>query len=286
MGRLGGTFIQHLTDAYPDWLLFRECDSTSACVDGAIYAIVGAAAVLAGVTQVSLSLCVVMIELTGGLSHLLPVVVAVLSANMVTNPLGSPSIYDSIVHVNRYPYLDVNIDLDIQKASEFELRAKDIMRTNLHVIKASGSRLVELEEILESLKFNGFPVVNNLVDKTLVGYLSRTELIRAVSKAREQSASPASIVSLVQDEITHDNQLIEIAEQGSPKVLNFSKYLDSFVPLVFEDTSVYQVYRLFCKLGIRYCCVQTDGKLRGVISKKDMIAYLDVSEEIVQNYFV
>lgn len=45
MGRLGGTFIQHLTDAYPDWLLFRECDSTSACVDGAIYAIVGAAAV-------------------------------------------------------------------------------------------------------------------------------------------------------------------------------------------------------------------------------------------------
>mmetsp|Transcript_3319 Transcript_3319/g.15694 ORF Transcript_3319/g.15694 Transcript_3319/m.15694 type:complete len:220 (-) Transcript_3319:2207-2866(-) len=139
MGRLGGTFIQHLTDAYPDWLLFRECDSTSACVDGAIYAIVGAAAVLAGVTQVSLSLCVVMIELTGGLSHLLPVVVAVLSANMVTNPLGSPSIYDSIVHVNRYPYLDVNIDLDIQKASEFELRAKDIMRTNLHV--SNGSKI-------------------------------------------------------------------------------------------------------------------------------------------------
>jgi len=46
----------------------------------------------------------IVFEMTGQLSHLLPAVLAVLIANAVANIL-QPSIYDSIIQIKRLPYL-------------------------------------------------------------------------------------------------------------------------------------------------------------------------------------
>ena len=71
------------------------------CLGG--YAIVGAAAFSAGVTH-SISICVVVSEMTGQIYHIIPVLVAVLVSNAISTLL-QPSLYDSIIMIKKLPYL-------------------------------------------------------------------------------------------------------------------------------------------------------------------------------------
>ncbi|KAJ1355101.1 hypothetical protein KIN20_012373 [Parelaphostrongylus tenuis] len=68
-----------------------------------IYAVVGAAAFCGAVTH-TVSVAVIVFELTGQLVLLIPVMIAVLVANAVCSHL-QPSIYDSIIKIKRLPYL-------------------------------------------------------------------------------------------------------------------------------------------------------------------------------------
>ena len=67
------------------------------------YAIVGAAAFSAGVTH-SISICVVVSEMTGQIRHIIPVMIAVLVSNAISTLL-QPSLYDSIIMIKKLPYL-------------------------------------------------------------------------------------------------------------------------------------------------------------------------------------
>lgn len=64
---------------------------------------VGAAAMTGAVTH-TVSTAVICFELTGQISHILPMMVAVILANMVAQGL-QPSLYDSIIQVKKLPYL-------------------------------------------------------------------------------------------------------------------------------------------------------------------------------------
>jgi chloride channel 3/4/5 len=55
-----------------------ECNSNAPSILSGLYAMVGAAAALGGVTRMTVSLVVIMFELTGGLTYILPLMVGVL----------------------------------------------------------------------------------------------------------------------------------------------------------------------------------------------------------------
>lgn len=63
----------------------------------------GAAAMTGAVTH-TVSTAVICFELTGQISHILPMMVAVILANMVAQGL-QPSLYDSIIQIKKLPYL-------------------------------------------------------------------------------------------------------------------------------------------------------------------------------------
>ena len=67
------------------------------------YAIVGAAAFSAGVTH-TVSISVVVAEMTGQIQHIIPVLVAVIVSNAISTLL-QPSLYESIIMIKNLPYL-------------------------------------------------------------------------------------------------------------------------------------------------------------------------------------
>lgn len=62
------------------------------------------AAALSGAVTHTVSTAVIVFELTGQISHILPVMIAVILANAVAQSL-QPSLYDSIIRIQKLPYL-------------------------------------------------------------------------------------------------------------------------------------------------------------------------------------
>uniref|UniRef100_A0A087Y5R5 Chloride channel protein 2 n=1 Tax=Poecilia formosa TaxID=48698 RepID=A0A087Y5R5_POEFO len=86
------------------------------------YAIVGAAALSGAVTH-TVSTAVIVFELTGQISHILPVMIAVILANAVAQSL-QPSLYDSIIRIKKLPYLP---ELGWGHHEKYNIRVEDFM---------------------------------------------------------------------------------------------------------------------------------------------------------------
>lgn len=134
------------------------------CLHPGVYAIVGAAAVMGGTTRVTISLVVIMFELTGGLSYVLPFMVAVMVAKWVADALGEASIYDRYIRLKQYPYLRHDEQVVERLISEdtlipvilicfsFQLKhtskAADVMDADVKRISLEGNTLQSLQDLL------------------------------------------------------------------------------------------------------------------------------------------
>ncbi|KAG5972026.1 hypothetical protein E4U55_000953 [Claviceps digitariae] len=71
-----------------------------------IFAMVGSAAFLAGVSRMTVSLAVIMFELTGEVNFIPPFMVAILTAKCVADSISAEGVYDLAQHVIGHPFLD------------------------------------------------------------------------------------------------------------------------------------------------------------------------------------
>ena len=87
------------------YLLRRGCGvANEHCVTPGLYAVVGACAFLGGVSRMTVSLVVIMSEVTGGLSYIVPLMVTALTAKWVGDAFGE-GIYEENVKLSGYPFL-------------------------------------------------------------------------------------------------------------------------------------------------------------------------------------
>ena len=108
-GRLVGHLVQYLAFAFPDASLWDGCAANGgleSCVTPGVYALVAAGATMCGVTRLSVTLAVILFELTGSLNHVLPFSLTVLVAKWTADAIEPLSIYDLLTDMNSYPLLD------------------------------------------------------------------------------------------------------------------------------------------------------------------------------------
>lgn len=106
MGRTVGHIVQLMALKYSDSGLFGSCDpngSPEACVVPGVYAMVAAGATMTGVTRLTVTLAVILFELTGSLDHVLPFSIGILVAKWTADALEPLSIYVS------FPRLSMNV---------------------------------------------------------------------------------------------------------------------------------------------------------------------------------
>ncbi|XP_066295821.1 chloride channel protein 2-like isoform X3 [Branchiostoma lanceolatum] len=139
------------------------------------YAVAGAAALSGAVTH-TVSTSVIVFELTGQIAHILPVLIAVLVANVISQWL-QPSIYDSIIQIKRLPYLP-----DIGSGGSGRVQGwahnvyvEDIMVREVKFISYI-STYKELKNLLDSCRLSSFPLVDAPESMILLGSVKRWEL--------------------------------------------------------------------------------------------------------------
>ncbi|NWI96685.1 CLCN1 protein, partial [Pitta sordida] len=163
-GRLIGEIMASL---FPNGIIFD--DIVYQILPGG-YAVIGAAA-LTGAVSHTVSTAVICFELTGQISHILPMMVAVILANMVAQSL-QPSLYDSIIQVKKLPYLP---DLGWNHISKYNIFVEDIMVQDVKFV-SSNCKYRDLQTLLQSTTVKSLPLVDSAETMILLGSVERSEL--------------------------------------------------------------------------------------------------------------
>lgn len=141
------------------------------------YATVGAAAFTGAVTQ-TVSVAVIVFEMTGQICHAIPILIAVLIAVGISTKLG-PSCYNNVIIIKKLPYLP---DLLPSVSKMYTVTVDDFMVTNVKFIHLEMT-YVELENVLkENPKLKTFPIVENSENMILLGSAKRNELIKLLEE--------------------------------------------------------------------------------------------------------
>ncbi|XP_015217193.1 chloride channel protein 2 isoform X1 [Lepisosteus oculatus] len=134
------------------------------------YAVVGAAALSGAVTH-TVSTAVIVFELTGQISHILPVMIAVILANAVAQSL-QPSLYDSIIRIKKLPYLP---ELGWGHHEKYNIRVEDIMVRDVRYITLNCCYR-DLHDVLHSGNLKTLALVESAESMILLGSIERSQL--------------------------------------------------------------------------------------------------------------
>lgn len=263
MGRLLGIGMEQLAFNYPNlWMFSNECSSN--CITPGLYAMVGAAAALGGVTRMTVSLVVIMFELTGGVKYIVPLMAAAMASKWVGDALGKEGIYDAHINLNGYPFLDSKDEFTHTTLAADVMQPKN---AQLCVLTQDSMTLNEVETILRETDHNGFPVVISKESQCLVGFVIRRDLILAIGnvKTTQEGINGNSIV-LFRDEI-------ENPWTGPPPV-KLRNIIDLAPITITDHTPMETVVDMFRKLGLRQTLVTHGGRLLGIITKKDVLRHI------------
>ncbi|KAH9040179.1 voltage-gated chloride channel [Lactarius pseudohatsudake] len=105
-GRMVGIIVKALYRAHPSSGIFAVCQPDVPCITPGTYAFLGAAAALSGVMRITVTVVVIMFELTGALTYILPTMIVLLVTKAVGDVLGVRGIADEAIRFNGYPFLE------------------------------------------------------------------------------------------------------------------------------------------------------------------------------------
>lgn len=268
MGRLMGISVEQLAYYHHDWTIFKGlCNQGADCITPGLYAMVGAAACLGGATRMTVSLVVIMFELTGGLEYIVPLMAATMTSKWVADALGRESIYDAHIHLNGYPFLEAKEEFS------HKTLAMDVMRPrrndpSLTVLTQDSMTVGDIEAAINETTYSGFPIIVSRESQRLVGFVLRRDLVISIESARKKQDGIVSASSIYFSEHTPPQP------PTSPPSLKLRSIMDLSPFTITDQTPMEIVVDIFRKLGLRQCLVTHNGRLLGIITKKDVLKHI------------
>ncbi|KAI9641207.1 chloride channel [Ciborinia camelliae] len=266
-GRAVGILVEIWVHNFPNFFAFSTCEPDFPCVTPGTYAIIGAASALGGVTRMTVSIVVIMFELTGALTYVLPIMIAVMISKWVGDAFGKRGIYESWIHLNEYPFLDNSDETPIPDISVRQImtRIEDLV-----VLTATGHTIESLTNILASHPHRGFPVISDPREAILLGYISRAEL---QYNLKISTQAPRSLRPETEAFFSHQ----PFADPQT--TLDLRPWMDQTPITLPSRSNLLLTANYFQKLGVRYVLFCDRGVLQGLLTKKDVWYVLNGAEE-------
>ena len=148
---------------FQDWLSPDLSPST--------FALLGAAALLAGIQRSTVSICVILVEGTGQVKTVIPVIITVVVARYVGDLISHHGLYETaILEVKRYPYLER------KEKKTYDVFTCDDVMTKAVICLGPYEQVETLTMLLRETNHNGFPVVDPVTSEFL-GLVRRDQLV-------------------------------------------------------------------------------------------------------------
>jgi chloride channel 3/4/5 len=270
-GRTVGILVQALHEANPNSVFFAACQPDVPCITPGTYAFLGAGAALSGIMHITVSVVVIMFELTGALTYILPTMIVVGVTKAVSELFGKGGIADRMIWFSGFPFLDNKED------HTFGVPVSQVMTSDVVVLPTTGLSMKNLEQLLREDKYQGFPIVEDRTSKILVGYIGRTELRYAIDRVkRDRSISPTAICYFSPSTgFNHSAPTTPATtfDGMASSSVDFSRFIDATPVTAHPRLPLETVMELFRKIGPRVILIEYHGKLTGLVTVKDCLKY-------------
>ncbi|KAH8896499.1 putative chloride channel protein [Thozetella sp. PMI_491] len=236
-----------------------------------IFAMVGSAAFLAGVSRMTVSLAVVMFELTGEVNFIPPFMVAILTAKWVADAISADGVYDLSQHLLGHPFLDAEHALGRVRA----LRGAMGMAT----VEALMPPYETMEEITV---YTGpeYKVAKSQLREKLARLKARGLMDAGLVLVNEQGICHGYLPEAELEFVLHAASQTEGEDaDGRIDLLHgvVSEFIDRSPLMVVAKAPLEYAVEMFGKLGLRYMIIveEETARVLGVVIKKRLVSYLD-----------
>ncbi|KAF7315867.1 Chloride channel protein [Mycena indigotica] len=290
-GRMIGIMVKAMYQAYPTSGIFAVCVPDVPCITPGTYAFLGAAASLSGVMRITVTVVVIMFELTGALTYILPTMIVLLVTKAVGDFLGTNGIADEMIRFNGFPFLE-------KEDHAYNVSVSAVMRKDLYTLNESGMRVKDVEAALAATNFKGFPLVAEDGSRMLGGYIGRTELQYVLERTRKtQDIEPDTLCSFKPEATEEDGEDFDL---GGGLAAGIE---EDFAHELLENTTLGQqikfwpwvnqagtpltvspqlpleiVMQLFKRMGPRVILVEDHGVLAGLVTVKDVLRWIAIEK--------
>ncbi|KAJ7990612.1 hypothetical protein DPEC_G00302200, partial [Dallia pectoralis] len=136
------------------------------------------AAAVSGAVSHTVSTAVIIFELTSQISYLLPVMIAVILANVVAQSF-QPSLYDSMIRIKKLPYLP---ELGWGHQEKYNIRVKDFMIRDVTYITLNCCYR-DLQDVLQAREnLKTLALLKSSQSRILLGSIELAELQAVLSQ--------------------------------------------------------------------------------------------------------
>lgn len=255
-GRALGIIVDYAYKKNPKLSIFSACDSGDKCIIPGTYAFLGAAAGLCGITDLTVTVVIIMFELTGAIRYILPTMIVVAITKSINDMWGKGGIADQMIKFNGLPFMDSKEEF------HFHTPVTSAMSSVVVAFSADANdalTLGQLKQTLGKTKYRGFPIILSGNNPKIEGYISRYEIEYVLGK--NDSVNPDTLCNF------------NSRERRSTEKIDFSSMINQSPLSVDCETSLKFVSDIFVKLGPRYLLVEQLGSLIGIITRKDILLY-------------
>jgi len=234
-------------------------------LDSRIFAVTGAAALTTG-TLHTVSVAVIMLELTGSSVNILPLLVACVVSYMVSKKFSS-DLFSELIRHRRLPLIlglreTCKYDRSAWRDRLADLKVKSFMREELLVLTLDMTRS-EVYQLLAEQSFTRCPLVNNTDERILLGSVSRLALEEALVTERSEESV---------HEISRDLRPLKLLESFSTNEEAFQEGIDRAPFQISDATPYWKCSTYFQMLGVTTMyVVDRRGRLVGILTKPEFI---------------
>eukprot|EP01061_Rhynchopus_euleeides_P016451 TRINITY_DN27731_c0_g1_i1.p1 TRINITY_DN27731_c0_g1~~TRINITY_DN27731_c0_g1_i1.p1 ORF type:complete len:1026 (+),score=383.43 TRINITY_DN27731_c0_g1_i1:274-3078(+) len=283
LGRFYGLAISDVMEK----VVGENCLGVDAWVDPGVFALYGAAGFFAGVSRLSFSLCVIIVEITGDIPHLPNVMICAMVAKQVADFFTHP-LYHALLELRCVPFLDFDVHLPYLDC----YTARDLIRANGRLVTLNTKETVaNVVRCLYDNPHNAFPIVSHHPEfhtegaGILRGTVLRStleEMLWYLDDCDRQGLNPEldyTELVRIREKMFWERQRgppwkDAIPEHLAGRTLDLIPLTNTSAFSIPDSFSVSASYYLFRGMGLRHVVVVNKfNSVVGMLTRKDLVGH-------------
>ncbi|CAL9053990.1 unnamed protein product [Musa banksii] len=250
-----------------------------------LFAVLGSASLLGGSMRMTVSVCVVMLELTNNLL-LLPLVMLVLLISKSVADAFNANVYDLLVQLKGLPYLKAHAEPYMR-----QLTVADVVRGPLQIFNGV-EKVSNIVHVLKTTGHHGFPVVDEppfsnspvlfglILRANLLVLLKKKEFLRTCTLANLDASRHFSADDFAKcGSGKHENvEGIELTAEEMDMYIDLHPFTNTSPYTVVETMSLAKAGILFREVGLRHLLIvpksSSTTPVVGILTRHDFMPEL------------